>query len=83
VGTLKKSTTYRSGEAIMYEFMQTENGWLLYWGPPPVQAKKKGPWQQLKESLGRPAAGETCQRVRFVQQERTYPAAAELMASRT
>ena len=20
----------------MYEFIKTENGWLLFWGPPPV-----------------------------------------------
>ena len=66
----------------MYEFMQTETGWLLYWGPPPLQAKKKAPWQHLKESLGR-SAGETHERVKFIQQERRYPSVAELTATRT
>ena len=23
----------------MYEFVQTEKGWLVYWGPPPVQTR--------------------------------------------
>ena len=67
----------------MYEFIQTEGGWFVHWGPPPVQAKRKGPWQQIKASLGRSAAAEIHTRVQFTQREQSASPMAELTPTRT